>query len=155
MMLWSIRAALLLFAVVLWLRITQRYRGTARVLWTTGCAVFLAHVGLAFHLVHHWSHAAAYRETGRRTGELFGTSSGAGLYFNYLFMVTWIADVCWWWIAGLEAYDRRPRWVDVLVYGFMAFMAGNWLGGFWKGGGRWGGGGGGGFFGGGWVVGGF
>ena len=136
-MLWSIRAALLLFAVVLWLRITHRHRGTARVFWSIGCALFLVHVGLAFHLVHHWSHAEAYRETGRRTAELFGTSSGAGLYFNYLFMVTWIADVCWWWIAGLAAYDRRPRWVDVLVYGFMAFIAVNATVVFEKGATRW------------------
>ena len=124
-MLWSVRAALLLIAVVLWSRIMHHHPRAARVLWTVGCALFLLHVGLAFHRVHHWSHAEAYRETGRRTAELFGTSSGAGLYFNYVFMVIWIGDVCRWWMAGLAAYDRRPLWVDVLVYGFMVFMAVN------------------------------
>jgi len=128
-MLWSIRAALLLFALVLVIRLMGGTRtgrqSIARMLWTIGFGLFLLHVGLAFATVHHWSHGAAYRETARRTAELFGTQSGAGLYFNYLFILVWAVDVCWWWIAGLVAYDRRPRWIGGVVYGFMVFMAFN------------------------------
>src|SRR6266700_4246784 len=39
-----------------------------------------SHVVSAFHFHHHWSHAAEYEETARRTAELFGVRSGAGLY---------------------------------------------------------------------------
>src|SRR5258708_3456302 len=127
---WSVRAALLLFTVVLAVQLSGGGSGAgrrfvARLLWTVGFALFLLHVGLAFHLVHHWSHEAAYRETARRTAELFGAESGAGLYFNYLFILVWAVDLCCWWIVGLVAYDRRPRWIGIAVYGFMAFMAFN------------------------------
>src|SRR5262249_53268697 len=44
----------------------------ARWLNSFGCLAFIAHVVCAFQFYHHWSHAAAYADTARRTGELTG-----------------------------------------------------------------------------------
>lgn len=123
---WTVRLALLLYAATLALRLLSPSRRRAsRLLWTIGCVLFLAHVAAAFHYFHGWSHANAYRETARRTSELFGTDWGGGLYFNYLFTLAWAADVAWWWAKGIDAPDRRRRWVGMTLHAFMFFMAFN------------------------------
>jgi hypothetical protein len=120
--------ALLLYAAALALRLRARGRrswlASARLAWTAGLAVFIAHVMAAFAFVHHFSHAAAYTHTAERTAEVVGWQWGGGLYFNYLFLVVWLADALGWW-RGLEAYERRPRAVIWFVQGFLAFMAFN------------------------------
>ena len=78
-------------------------------------------VAAAFAFQHGWSHDAAFRETARRTDELFGVQSGAGLYFNYAFTAVWLADVVWLWTSG-ETYRTRPRWISDSIHAFMAFM---------------------------------
>src|SRR5437868_5879863 len=94
---WTVRVALLLYAATLGLRLAAPSRPrAARLLWTAGCVLFLAHVAAAFHYFHGWSHARAYRDTAQRTAELFGTYWGGGLYLNYLFTLAWAADVAWW-----------------------------------------------------------
>ena len=121
---WTVRLALGLYAMAVALRLTAPHRRhTARALWTAGCVLFLALVAAAFHFFHGWSHAHAYAETARQTRELFGIDWGGGLYFNYLFTLAWTADVAYWWLAGLEAYDGRPRWIGVALHAFFAFMA--------------------------------
>jgi hypothetical protein len=125
---WTVRLALALAVAAVLVRctrITPRDSPMrARWLWTLGCPAFLAHVVCAFHFYHHWSHAAAYEETARRTAEVAGLEWGGGLYFNYAFAAVWAADVAWWWVAP-RGYARRPRWVDGAVYGFFAFLAFN------------------------------
>ena len=96
----------------------------ARVCWTLGLALYLAHVACAFQFYHHWSHRAAYAETARRTAELFGWSSGAGLYFNYAFTLAWLVDVGWWWLSPASR-ERRPRWLSIAWQGFFLFMVVN------------------------------
>ena len=135
---WTIRAALLLYAAALALRLARpTAHRAARFFWTAGCLLFLAHVAAAFHFFHGWSHSHAYRETARQTKELVGADSGGGLYLNYLFTLAWAADVGWWWRAGLERYARRPRWVDVSLHAFMLFMAFNATAVFERGAIRW------------------
>jgi len=125
---WTIRAALGLYALALAGRLLgKRYPfwlGPARWAWTLGCALYLAHVGCAFQFQHGWSHAAAYRETARRTEELFGLAWGGGLYLNYLFTAVWVSDVLWWWLAR-TSYETRSRWLEGMLQGFLAFMAFN------------------------------
>jgi len=99
----------------------RRDRG-ARIFWTAACACYLAHVIAAFQFRHHWSHLAALQETARQTQEVFGVNSGVGLYFNYAFTLVWIADVVWWWRAGLDGYRARPRSITVAIQLFFAFM---------------------------------
>jgi hypothetical protein len=93
----------------------------ARVLWSAGVLVYLAHVAAAFHLVHGWSHQAALAETARQSRELFGVDAGFGLWFNYLFTAVWAGDAAWWWIDE-DAYRRRARWISITVHAFIAFM---------------------------------
>ena len=84
--LWTIRAAAVLYAlsVISWLRRGDRI---ARLTWTIACFLCLVHVGFAFNSYHHWSQAAAYDDTSRRTAQLLGAGWGGGLYFNYLFTI--------------------------------------------------------------------
>ena len=96
----------------------------ARILWTLGCAALLVHVISAFHVHYLWSHRTALDETARRTAELTGRATGAGLYLNYLFAVLWALDAAWWW-RGLEAYRRRSPIVVVALHGFLFFMVFN------------------------------
>jgi len=121
---WSVRAATLLYvaALAFWLA-TRSPAGqrTARLAWTAGCLFYLAHVYGAFQYFHGWSHAAAHAETARQSAELFGVAWGGGLYFNYAFTIVWVADVIWCW-RGMEHYERRPRWITVVVHTFLAFM---------------------------------
>jgi hypothetical protein len=121
-------AALALYALALALRMSARRRhnrlAAARLLWTAGCAVFLAHVACAFQFVHHWSHSAAYDATARETFEVFGWNWGGGLYANDAFTFIWVLDTAWWW-GGLDVYEARPRWLEWFVQAFLAFMAFN------------------------------
>jgi hypothetical protein len=135
---WTVRLALLLYAATLTLRLSRPSAGrTARLLWTVGCVLFLAHVAAAFHYFHGWSHARAHAETARQTGEMFGVYSGAGLYLNYLFTLSWAADVAWWWWGGAGRYDRRPRGVGLALHAFLLFMAFNGAVVFVRGPARW------------------
>jgi hypothetical protein len=135
---WTVRLALCLYAATVALRLAAPdRRRAARGLWTLGCALFLAHVACAFHSFHGWSHDHAYRETARQTREMFGVDWGGGLYFNYLFTLAWVTDAFYWWWAGLEAYDRRPRWVAGVLHLFFGFMAFNGAVVFGRGATRW------------------
>lgn len=95
-----------------------------RWVWTIGCVFFLAHVICAFTFYHGWSHAAAYRETARQTGEMTGFRWGGGLFLNYLFAAAWLGDVLWWWLAP-TSFARRPRWVAAIWHSFFFFMVFN------------------------------
>jgi hypothetical protein len=93
----------------------------ARLAWTVGCASLLAHIAMAFHVYHDWSHTSAARETARQTAEVTGLDWGGGLYINYAIAVGWVIDVLWWW-RRLDSYRRRPFWVTALWQGFLIFI---------------------------------
>ena len=101
-----------------------RWLVCARWAWTLGCAFFLAHVACAFSYYHHWSHADAYRETARQTGEMTGFHWGGGIFFNYLVAVAWLADVLWWWLAP-ESFARRSPRLATVWHAFFLFMVFN------------------------------
>jgi hypothetical protein len=89
-----------------------------RLLWTLGCLLALAHMAVAFHLGHAWSHSAAWEHTRQVAGY------GDGIYVNYLFALVWLADVVWAW-AAFDSYRSRPRWLNWAVHGFLAFVVFN------------------------------
>ena len=93
-----------------------------RLAWTTGCAALLVHFVCAFHFYHAWSHAAAYVDTARQTAEVIGSNWGGGLFINYAVAMLWMADVAWWWFAGLPAYRRRSWWITLGWHGFLIFI---------------------------------
>lgn len=86
--------------------------------WALGWLLYAAHVGLAFHYFHGWSHAAAVRHVEEQSG------FGPGIAFSHLFTLLWGADVAWW-CAGPESYARRPRWVGIALHGYLLFVAFN------------------------------
>lgn len=102
----------------------HRWRAASRMLWTLACAALLVHIGAAFHYYHHWSHAAALADTARRTADALGVAFGGGIYWNYLLAAVWVADCGWWWISP-GTYERRPRWLTVVVHGYLLFIAVN------------------------------
>jgi hypothetical protein len=126
---WTIRFALLAYAGRIAAGLLSRTPSAsrerqARWLWTIGCVLLWIHVGCAFQFYHHWSHAAALAQTARETAETTGIDWGDGIYFNYLLMLLWGADVLWWWTSP-ASYCSRPRSIAVAFHAFVAFMAFN------------------------------
>ncbi len=126
---WSARIVVLFYALrlaadFLVVEPTRRERW-ARWVWTAGCVLFLAHLALAFHFLHHWSHAAAVAHTAQRTNEVVGFSWGGGVYINYAFTLLWVADVVWWWIRAArgEPTPAAAYWTVHAIFAFMFFNA--------------------------------
>jgi len=124
----TIRIALLCYAIVVGLLLAG-YRGTRsrnllRPLWTAGCFAFVCHVICAFQFTHHWDHQDAIQNTAKQTQELLGWAFGEGLYFSYLFLLLWVADVMFWW-RNPDRYESRPAWLSFAVHGYLFFIAFN------------------------------
>lgn len=120
---WTVRLALILYALALALRWSARGR-LARMAWTAGCLAFVLHVLCAFHFSHHWSHADAHAVTAQRTADVIGWHWGGGLYANYVFTLIWLADGVSWW-CGRRSYESRSRVIEWSVHIFLAFMVFN------------------------------
>jgi len=82
----------------------------------------ILHICAAFAYVHSWSHEAAVEATAAETLAVTGSSFGGGVWFNYVFLVLWVADAIWWWLDE-RGYLARSRWIDAAVYGFLIFIA--------------------------------
>lgn len=93
----------------------------ARLAWTAGIGLALAHIALAFQLVYGWNHAAAVAATAQQTINRFGWGWGGGIYLNYAFVALWLADVCWWWVAP-RGHASRPLGFERVRLAFFAFM---------------------------------
>ena len=93
----------------------------SRVLWTAGAALAVAHSTAAFAVFHGWSHDRAMTSTAQLTAAVTGLEWGGGLFFNYAFLIIWVADAAWWWVSP-RTYDERPRSIDLVVRGFLFFM---------------------------------
>ena len=81
-------------------------------------AVYLVHVGLAFHLAHAWSHARAFAHVESSSG------FGPGIFASYAFTLVWLIDGMIW-LAAPEFYARRTKWFARALHGTMAFIAFN------------------------------
>lgn len=124
----AVRIALVCYAVVVGFLLAgcrgRRWRNLLRPIWTIGCIAIIAHVLAAFHYTHHWSHADAIESTARKTQQQLGWAVGEGVYFNYLFLLVWIADVVIWWLRP-ERYETRPAWLEYGIHGYLFFIAFN------------------------------
>jgi hypothetical protein len=123
----TIRLALVFYALAVvlmpWLGEAGRRAGTGpgravRLAWLLGCLVYLAHVALAFHFHHDWSHTQAMRHVAERSG------FGPGIFLSYLFTLAWSGDAGWWLLAP-ASHARRPAWVDGVLHAFLFFMVFN------------------------------
>jgi len=138
---WTIRLALTCYLAYLagWLVARDaRWPAIGRWIWTAGCGLFVLHVVCAMAFYHHWSHAAAFDKTARETQELLGFSFGGGIYFSYVFLLLWLADVLWSWLAPVS-YFTRPLWIAASVHVYLLFIAANGAMVFESGPTRWGG----------------
>jgi hypothetical protein len=121
---WAIGEALM--------RRSSRSDRLARGSWTIGIALALIHVFLAFQLVYVWDHDAAIAATVRQTEERFGWGWRGAIYVNYVFLMLWLADVCWWWLAPISHASRPNRleqarlavFVFMFLNGAVVFAAG-------------------------------
>ena len=94
----------------------------ARNLWLLGSLFSLLHAIAAMGFFHQWSHAMAFEDTARQTQSLLGVRVGVGIYFNYVFVLIWLADAMWW-IGQPNSYENRISWINCTVYGFLIFIA--------------------------------
>jgi hypothetical protein len=126
---WTVRGTIWLslaaYIAALWLMLRldtpgwsaeSRAGRTARSLWTLGCLFAAAHFAAAFHFVHEWSHSRAVEQTRIESG------FGAGVFFNYLYLAVWLADVLWWHLLPAH-YATRRRLIDGILHGYLAFIA--------------------------------
>lgn len=87
----------------------------ARWIWTLAFVTYLVHMAMAFHYYHGWSHQDAYDRTDRISG------FGGGIYVSYLFTLVWLMETMSFWFS-INWVMQRPRWVDLLIHGFLAFI---------------------------------
>lgn len=125
---WSIRLSMVLLVLTLLVRLLAGEKIASslgvKCLWTTSFALFVLHVLASFHYVHHWSHAEAHAATAEQTRELMGLEFGAGVYFNYLFMLTWAYDLWCVWQPPTKLQTVR-RWLQRISLVYMLFIAFN------------------------------
>lgn len=114
---WTIRLSMLLLCATVFLQLQRhlspRVRFLQSGLWTASFLLSVLHVLAAFHFVHHWSHTAAYLATAEETRVKLGFAYGAGVYFNYLFLVVWGLDVVWTWRGSQTSHRTTPWWIQV------------------------------------------
>ncbi|MCB9892248.1 MAG: hypothetical protein H6833_11410 [Planctomycetes bacterium] len=94
----------------------------SRRLWTAGATTYLLHAVLAFATFYEGSHTVAWRETARRTKDLTGFDSGAGLLLNELLLVVWWLDLVTWFRSGHIARRARPRWKSTALHAVFLFL---------------------------------
>ena len=125
---WSIRLSMLLLVIVVACRIVGPKslveNTVTKTVWTCAFALFVVHVLASFHFVHHWSHSAAYRATAKQTLELLGIEVGTGVYFNYLFLAVWAADVINAW-TNFSVGRWMVQWLLRIGLMYMLFIAFN------------------------------
>ncbi len=97
----------------------------ARRIWTLGCLLYLCHVVIAFDQHYQWSHELAVARTAAQTEQLTGVRTNAGIYVNYFFTLIWLMDVAYWWLAGLDRYRFRNRFIPITLHWFFVFMVFN------------------------------
>lgn len=127
-MLWTVRLAVACYLV----RVFAALRGVSaadsagfvRPFWTAGAALLFVHVLLVFHVVHDWSHAAAWEHTAERTEAYTGWRWGGGLWLNHLMTSWWLLDAGLWWWRG-PAFPNRAVAYTRSLHGFFAFMVFN------------------------------
>jgi hypothetical protein len=115
----------------LWLAVLSAWVRWSRWCWIGGGVCLAAHVALAFHGVHGWSHEAAVEATALQVEAVTGVRSGAGIWMNHLFLAAWVW-VAWRW-DRLGLPGRRIWWGVLLfmgVNGGVVFVEGaaRWIG---------------------------
>jgi hypothetical protein len=115
----TIRLALIAYAVWIGSRIIHRRSiALGQAAGWFGLALFAVHVVAAMLWYYDASLARAWAETARRTGEMTGTRSGAGLILNFVFGAVWV------WLLSRERGPTRDRLraCDLAGHAFLLFL---------------------------------
>lgn len=96
-----------------------------------GLALAMAHAAAAFHWHHDWSHARAVAATAAETARTFGLDWGGGVWVNYGFLATWLADATWRTArrtpgpsgSAAAAWPIRGFYLIVIASGAVVFVA--------------------------------
>jgi hypothetical protein len=83
--------------------------------------LLVVHELLALGVSFGWNQSLARRRIAEQTLAVTGVDFGGGLAVNYIAAIVWTADVAWWWLAP-ASYLRRPRWIGVGLWTFLAGM---------------------------------
>jgi hypothetical protein len=94
-----------------------------RVLRSFAAICLAIHFAVALHVVHQWSHAAAWDETARRTESAIGIAVGVGVYFNYFLVLGWLLQSLWCWLMTWADWNAST-WSK---YGWEAFLVLMWF----------------------------
>lgn len=116
--LWLARASMACYTAALMVSASRRSSDSRgyrhwRVLWSAACVLLIVHVLAAFHFEHDWSHAHALNHTAKQTARVTGINWGGGLYFNYAFLMLWLADVILVWCREKKSPTTIRRTTDL------------------------------------------
>ncbi|MEM9940392.1 MAG: hypothetical protein AAF939_02305 [Planctomycetota bacterium] len=126
---WSIRISLLWMFATLAILIFRRmshptWSELARSSWLLGSFFSFLHASLTMGFYHRFDHNLAWEHTANQTQRMMGVSVGVGIYFNYLFVIIWMADALWW-VGSPNSYLKRSKILNRIVYGYLLFIAVN------------------------------
>jgi hypothetical protein len=116
----TIIGAMLAYAIAEWLRFRRpaAWRA-ARLAWTAGALLAVAHAAAALHVRHAWSQRDALASTASQTAAVTGVNWGGGLYVNYAFLTLWTADAAGWWYSPSAYRNLPPSIASVRVCTFL------------------------------------
>jgi hypothetical protein len=99
----------------------DKHRAT-RIAWTIACFSLLLHFICAYQFYHDWSQDSAYSETARQTDVVVGLNWGGGLFINYSVLLIWLADIAYWWLAGVDSYQQKLWTLRKIWHAFLIFI---------------------------------
>jgi hypothetical protein len=114
------------FAITCWSVALVSAAGTARIAWTAGLGLYLAHILFAFDAFYDWSHHLAIEVTAKETAAVIGLETGSGLWVNYAFGLILALDVLRQWRSGTRRYAVAIDWLVIfmIVNGAIIFADG-------------------------------
>lgn len=114
------------FAITCWSVALVSAAGTARIAWTAGLGLYLAHILFAFDAFYDWSHHVAMEATAKETAAVIGLETGFGLWVNYAFGLILALDMWQQWRSGTRRFAVAIDWIVIfmIVNGAIIFADG-------------------------------
>ena len=119
----SIYVSASLYTIALGLILSKQQQTTTlfKVVSSTACSFTAVHAYLALSDEHQWNHQHAFDHIANETERVLGFRFGYGVYFNYLFVIVWIADVIWLW-SSPESYQNRSNRLSSAFHLFLILI---------------------------------
>jgi len=116
----------IVFAITCWSVALVTDPAIARIAWSAGLILYLAHIVFAFDAFYEWSHHVAIEITAEETAALTGWETGFGLWVNYAFGLILALDVWRQWRNGTRRLALAIDWIVIfmIVNGAIIFADG-------------------------------